>query len=225
MDIAKITPSDAELIGIDIQPKLFPPPEILPANITFQVGSIVELPEEWTNKFALVNQRLLVAALRYSEWNAAIKNMYRVLKPGGWVQLVENIGWVNQAPMLEIYTRLWQNMLKAKGIEGTWPKGADLWKKMVEDAGFVDIRVERYDTPVGKWAGADGEYVKNNIIGLLSGMKELVVQNDGFSVVAGGEEGYERWLEGLAEEMDSEEVKPELEHVLICARKPVEPRD
>ena len=56
---------------------------------TLEVGNILDLPEDRNNKFALVHQRLLVSALKYDEWDQAIKNIFRITAPQGWIQLTE----------------------------------------------------------------------------------------------------------------------------------------
>ncbi|KAH9841078.1 uncharacterized protein C8Q71DRAFT_743255 [Rhodofomes roseus] len=46
-----------------------------------------------TGRFKLVHQRLLIAALRSWEWTVALREIFRVLQPGGWVQLGEVGPW------------------------------------------------------------------------------------------------------------------------------------
>ncbi|KAF5362150.1 hypothetical protein D9756_002801 [Leucocoprinus leucothites] len=222
LDVAETMQRSAQLIGIDIKNNLFPRQEDVPSNVTFQVTSILDIPSEWNDKFSLVNQRLLVAGLRHNEWIMAIENIYRALKPGRWVQLCEHTGWLNPTPLMNVYTALFEVILRAKGIDsGLFPsRTADVWTRMVEDAGFEEIGVEYYEVPVGKWAGEDGGAMTENIVALLQGMKGVVVSNSGFGVIAGGEEGYERWMIDLVEEIDAGKTKPKAGYAVIIARKP-----
>lgn len=87
LDLARNIHPSVALTGIDIQPRLFPVE--YPSNITFGVHSVTNLPGSWTDRFKLVNQRLLNAALTTEQWGLGFQEIYRVLAPGGWIQLLE----------------------------------------------------------------------------------------------------------------------------------------
>lgn len=86
-DLDKAVQPDVVLHGIDIEPRLFPETTKSNTGITFSVGSGLDMPERWNNRFDLVYQRLMIAAWRAVEWPKAIEGMFRVLKPGGYVEL------------------------------------------------------------------------------------------------------------------------------------------
>lgn len=78
---------DNEYHGIDMAPVF--PTDIRPPNVSFQVANVLEsLPFE-DNTFDLVNVRFFMLALRKNEWAIAMKEVYRVLKPGGCIQSLE----------------------------------------------------------------------------------------------------------------------------------------
>jgi len=87
LDLARNIHPTITLTGIDIQPRLFPMEH--PTNISFGVHSVTNLPDSWTDRFKLVNQRLLNAALTTEQWGLAFQEIYRVIIPGGWIQLLE----------------------------------------------------------------------------------------------------------------------------------------
>jgi ubiquinone/menaquinone biosynthesis C-methylase UbiE len=77
----------AQFVGID-QVALFPH-DIRPANVTFQKQDVLlGLPFE-DNTFDLVQMRLFSLAFTRSQWAEALKEAYRVTKPGGFVQFLE----------------------------------------------------------------------------------------------------------------------------------------
>jgi len=47
------------------------------------------------NTFDLIHQRLLIWGLRGPEWPGVLRNHHSLLKPGGWIQLVEG-QWVDR---------------------------------------------------------------------------------------------------------------------------------
>jgi hypothetical protein len=213
-------PTGTQLVGIDIESVLFPPPSGLPSNVTFHKESILHLPPEWTNKFALVHQRCLVGSLRRNEWIIAITNIYNSLKPGGWLQLFEADDWINTGPMLQSFNAFTENYVKVKRGEGLYPGGHFLWKKIMEEAGFVDIHVRLFETPVGKWAGLDGADMEQVLIGFVKGLKEVILQNDGFGVMNGGEEEYTKWMEAIQKEVQEGSTKPACQWAMVLGKKP-----
>lgn len=64
--------------------------KVLNANqFTFSYGNVVKGLPYADNTFDFVHMRLLILALRKEEWPIAIKEVIRVTKPGGMLQLTE----------------------------------------------------------------------------------------------------------------------------------------
>lgn len=62
-------------------------PESRPENISLKVLDIKEpIPEELNGVYDLVHARVLVAAIMPTEWTAVVRNLTKLLKPGGWLQ-------------------------------------------------------------------------------------------------------------------------------------------
>ncbi|CAG8700602.1 1427_t:CDS:2, partial [Funneliformis mosseae] len=73
--------------GLDISPVV--PSTIKPRNINFVGGNVLEgLPFE-DNTFDFVHQRLLVAAIPLDKWQSVVNELVRILKPGGYLELME----------------------------------------------------------------------------------------------------------------------------------------
>ncbi|GAA5806837.1 hypothetical protein MFLAVUS_000185 [Mucor flavus] len=86
MDVATEYPS-VEFIGVDMCDVF--PTNIRPPNVSFQVGNVLERLPFADNSFDIVNTRLFIIALKREEWSTLIKEAYRILKPGGFLQMVE----------------------------------------------------------------------------------------------------------------------------------------
>ncbi|KAI9268925.1 S-adenosyl-L-methionine-dependent methyltransferase [Phascolomyces articulosus] len=79
---------NAHVTGLDMADMF--PTAIRPENVTFQLTNIIDgLPYD-DNTFDFVHMRQLVVGLRATEWPNVIAEIFRVLKPGGLVQLVES---------------------------------------------------------------------------------------------------------------------------------------
>ncbi|KAG1454373.1 hypothetical protein G6F46_008644 [Rhizopus delemar] len=79
--------SHTQFIGVDKLP-LFPQ-DIRPANVTFKEADVLAgLPFE-DNSFDLIQMRLFLVTFNRTQYIESLNEIYRLLKPGGFVQLVE----------------------------------------------------------------------------------------------------------------------------------------
>ncbi|XP_006458604.1 hypothetical protein AGABI2DRAFT_200355 [Agaricus bisporus var. bisporus H97] len=216
-DLAKVTSTKPQYIGVDIESNLFPQASTLPKNISFETQSVLDLPKEWTNKFTLVHQRLIISGLRRHEWEQDIKELYRVVKPGGWVQLFELRIWTS-GPAL---AKHWDLLCKFADDVGLMFR--DIATKLpdfLKQSGFVDIHEDTCDTPLGAWANRDGDDGKKNLMGLLQGLKTPILRGGGYGVV-GSEAEYDELLEEIEKEVDMTPGSTAL-WTMFWARKPSE---
>ncbi|KAJ7172243.1 S-adenosyl-L-methionine-dependent methyltransferase [Mycena filopes] len=200
LDLATSVDSSVSMTGVDIEPRLFPPSP--PKNFDFRIESVTNLPEAWSNTFSLVHQRLLILALQFPEWPVAIQEIYRVLRPDGWIQIDESTPWYEAEypgkPCMEKLTALYRCVARARNL---YVDCTDDIPAMLAQAGFVDIRSEVGVQKMGKWAGEVGVANRTNHIGVLRGLKTPVLQAGGFGYVS-SEAEYDALLEGLEKEWD-----------------------
>lgn len=78
---------NVQFIGVD-QITLHPQ-AIHPCNITFQVQDVLEGLSFEDNSFDFVQMRLFSMTFDRKFWIQALAEVYRVLKPGGYIQLLE----------------------------------------------------------------------------------------------------------------------------------------
>ncbi|KAJ3575562.1 hypothetical protein NP233_g1012 [Leucocoprinus birnbaumii] len=216
LELASKGPKGAQYIGIDMQPRLLPPPSSTPSNVQFIVKSILELPAEWTNRFTFVHQRLLVCALRKKEWPQVLKEIYRVLKPGGWVQLTEVENWV-AGPITRIVQTLVDKAGQHRGTEG-WPGLGNPLVGHLKACGFQNIQLIPHNTPLGASEGEDGSDGKNNIATIFNGIRSHVLECGGFGLV-NSEEKYDELLAQVREEVDASQGG-RIEWFVVYAQKP-----
>ncbi|EJD00022.1 uncharacterized protein FOMMEDRAFT_53200, partial [Fomitiporia mediterranea MF3/22] len=158
LSLSKEVPDSVELVGIDISPSMFP--KEVPGNVKLHVVSSMDMPAEWTNTFTLVHQRLLVAAFTAEQWSKDLAEMFRVLKPGGTIQLMEicNYGSLHvpleKLPATKKVDELIIATLNHKNLLGK-ACGRAL-PRMLEETGFSDVQVEDHQLPLGKQWGEIG---------------------------------------------------------------------
>ncbi|KAK0467082.1 S-adenosyl-L-methionine-dependent methyltransferase [Desarmillaria tabescens] len=200
LSLAEEVPASVSIDAFDIQSNIFP--ESFPPNIHFSLHSVTNLPGEWSDTYSLVNQRFLFTALTEPQWKAALLEIFRVLAPGGWVQLVES------SPLMKNMGEYTQKMQKLL-IE------LFAYKKLVTDVperlpdmltqqGFVNIHSETRALPLGAWAGLDGTQHRDNLIGVFSALHGPILQSGGFEPML-SKEDFDKFLTTLAKEWDNGE--------------------
>ncbi|EED80711.1 predicted protein [Postia placenta Mad-698-R] len=183
LDAMSRLPASVKLYGVDIESRLFPIENesvISRGNTHFSVDTITKLPMEWSDTFAIINQRLLVAALQSAEWEAAAREMYRCLVPGGWVQLGEVGPW-KAGPVTHKHHSLVHTLFASKGL---LLDCAEYIPALLRNAGFINVYTEERAIPVGEWAGEVGIDGRDNFIGVFRGMKTPILNAGGLGYVS-----------------------------------------
>lgn len=81
------------IIGADMSDMF--PTTIRPENVKFELYNVLNGLPYPDDTFDFVHMRLMIIAFRENEWPFVLKEIYRVLKPGGLVQLMESDFTVN----------------------------------------------------------------------------------------------------------------------------------
>lgn len=136
-DLQASSPAKHEYIGTDVEDSLYPSPP--PEGMHFQNQSIKEdFPSDWKNSFDLIHQRFVMAGAAPKTPMSVIENFTELLKPGGWMQLIEmNMTEIPEnGPMLKQLMRMLNEMFAAIGTGANFAKDM---KSMMEKAGLVDV--------------------------------------------------------------------------------------
>lgn len=205
------------LHGIDISSRQFPNEK--PDNVTFSVGSVLALPEGWEKKFHIVHQRLLNAALKASEWPVAVRELYRVLQPGGWVQLGEIQEWpasLGRESAIGRHMRAHLKFLRSREIDIDVGRGLS---DLLRDAGFVNISAKIVQIPMGKSWGPLGIDGSRNLEGVLRAAKIPMMSDGGFGAAA-TEEEYDKLVDDVVKEWDVIEGYSQTYNIVYAQRPP-----
>ncbi|KIK61450.1 hypothetical protein GYMLUDRAFT_243626 [Collybiopsis luxurians FD-317 M1] len=200
---------------IDISDRQFP--RNYPSNVHLSIHSVTELPIEWNGTFSYAHQRLLVSALNDTLWRKAISELFRVLTPGGWVELVEIEGedlHYDIGPFSTKLQAIFRNVYVNNGHSGAL---AAYLPPLLKETGFVDVQLESRRLLVGK-SGENG-YRSDELGKFFSGLKRNVLNGAGFGFVQTGEE-YEEIVQGSVSEWDANSDKAWVAIYTILARKP-----
>ncbi|CEG67564.1 hypothetical protein RMATCC62417_03974 [Rhizopus microsporus] len=142
MDMATEYPS-AQFIGIDQLP-LFPH-DIRPANVTFKQADVLTgLPFE-DNTFDFVQMRLFLLAFNRQQWLDALKEVHRVLKPGGFIQLAEPQLMDPGDDLIVDYTHKIKTVMEFNGFDA---EVCDKLSMLLEKTQFIPVENIRKAVPL-----------------------------------------------------------------------------
>ncbi|KAK7469020.1 hypothetical protein VKT23_003514 [Stygiomarasmius scandens] len=221
LDLAQIVPPSVSIYGVDISTTYFPAIRSSKyQNITLSVHSCTSLPEEWTNKFDLVNQSLLIACLTGNDWIADIRELYRVAKPGGYVQLFEstNAGWDCPLESANGKARALFTALYGKYSLLIDDVGGKI-SRVLADTGFVDICQHTGTYPVNSNIDENGKHGADLSVSWMRQLQPSIMRNSGFGIVK-SDEDFNNLMEELRQEWDS--GVPYKNFVMVWGRKPLQ---
>ncbi|KAJ3122002.1 hypothetical protein HK098_003187 [Nowakowskiella sp. JEL0407] len=150
-DVAETYPK-ATVWGVDMAQSLFEGVEVLP-NMKFFTGNVMErLPFE-DNTFDCVYQRLMILALPADKWDQVIKELLRVLKPGGYLELCEtDPEMIRMGPN---FAKFVNGGNQAMALRGMNPKIVYELPDKMKNAGFQIVSEHSCSFPMG-WDGQHG---------------------------------------------------------------------
>jgi len=176
MEMAADYPNTS-ILGIDTN-QVFPE-TVMPPNCDFDVVDATGPLPYADNTFDLVYIREMVTAIPGTQWNGMLKEVYRVLKPDGWIQANE-IGpnFMNLGPVSNYLIDTSKKGLDKGGydtsISGRLPE-------LLTAAGYADVDQVKVETPLGSWGGTLGTLLKEDFYLGIVALKNWIVLMMGVS--------------------------------------------
>ena len=172
VEMATLFPS-ARVVGLDlVEPPALSAGEPRPVNFTFVRGNVLEGLPFPDGDFDFVHQRLLVAALPAVRWQAAVSELARVTRPGGWVELVEGDLWESDTPAFTLLKQWMYELVARRGIDGSGGTRVDLY---LREAGLTNIYSQKLQLPMGRQAGRLGAMMEADLFSLVEAVRGVTV--------------------------------------------------
>ncbi|KAG1035125.1 hypothetical protein G6F46_013137 [Rhizopus delemar] len=188
---------NSEFTGIDMSDVF--PNNIRPANVTFQIANVLEpLPFE-DDTFDFVNFSLFILALKKDQWIPVMKEVKRILKPGGLYHSREASMLLKGNSFVQWAGQVFTERLIEREQE---PCIIDKMKGLMKEAGFDVIYYQKLPTYPGRSDRLNREFlwdVKHVFKNCQPFLKEHVKVKD---------EEYDAFLDRFVEECQK---KPEVE--------------
>ncbi|KAF6831314.1 methyltransferase domain-containing protein [Colletotrichum plurivorum] len=139
----------AEVIGVDLSP-IQPP--FAPSNVQFQIDDVEEVPWTYGRKFDFVYSRMMTGGI--ADFPKLFRQAFENLEAGGWMEVTDITPVTSDDGTLTEETSLWKwadMLLKGTEAVGRSFDGAKLYKRQMEEAGFVNVREVVYKWPQNRW--------------------------------------------------------------------------
>ncbi|CAP99550.1 hypothetical protein E8E15_007179 [Penicillium rubens] len=138
---------DAILHGYDISTALYPPSRTLPSNVSLHIlDARRDVPVSLWGQYDIVHVRLIAAGLAASEWGRIIRNLAKLLKPGGAMQWEEcNFTNVRHLPGRPDSTIGAATTIGCMFLTAMRPRFEHGWNRLaaeMRNAGLTDVHTE-----------------------------------------------------------------------------------
>ncbi len=155
------------VVGIDLSPISFKEPA--QENCVLRVGNVIAglpFPDEF---FSYTHQRLLVAGITAENWPRVVRELVRVTRPGGWLELVEvDDRMQNAGPATARMQELVQMVSKSLGFDGEVIR--HLGDLLIQE-GLQSVEILPIPIAVGEWAGRVGSMMKRDFLAALTALR------------------------------------------------------
>ncbi|KAF9934917.1 hypothetical protein FBU30_010185 [Linnemannia zychae] len=219
MEMAKEYPS-ATVYGVDLNPDLFPGmSQPVPSNCLFVQSNILNRLSFPDHYFDFVYQRFLYLALTVDDWPVALKELQRVMKPGGWIELFEPCMRVHRAGPRTREVMKWVSKLlqEERGLDFDF--AGEKMKRLCESEmiGFQNVTLERLSIPVGAWGGRVGEAMAENMVLIFHNLQSALRERTNYPRDIAAAKAYGAMVQSWVREC--EENKSYIDYYILVGQR------
>lgn len=164
---------NANVVGTDIATPNQEATEdaIRPENFAFVSGNVLEGLPFGDGAFDFTHMRLLLFAIPEARWPDVTRELVRVTKPGGWIELVETGPQQNGGPTMD---QIVDWITQASMRRGVNPLVGPRIGEYLHASGATKVATRNVALPVGAYGGRVGRLAETDVLGVLAGVKGLV---------------------------------------------------
>lgn len=165
----------ARVAGVDrVPPAALATPGARPANLAFVAADVVEGLPFADAAFDFVHMRLVLGALPTARWPGIARELVRVTRLGGWVELVEGDLSRGGGPAQETLNDWIMRAGLARGVD---PRLGARVGDLLRDASLSNVEVRELTLPIGESGGRVGAMMAVEFLaGVEAWRTEIVTQ-------------------------------------------------
>ncbi|KAG2198770.1 hypothetical protein INT47_010556 [Mucor saturninus] len=161
-----------EVIGVDSD-DMFPAPRNLPNNCQLLVCNVLNGLREFPDaSFDVIHIRFMVLSLNAQEYPQVVKDCWRLLKPGGYIEMLEtDLTVYSPGPVTH---KLNSQMIEVAVSRGLSPKEQANELSTLIPAEAINRQVKYRSIPIGTWGGRIGVLCRDDMINMLTKFQPAV---------------------------------------------------
>ena len=158
----------AHIIGVDVAFSSLPNP--LPTTCLFTHANILHGLPFPDQQFSFTHQRLLVAAIPVAQWPGVVRELVRVTRPGGWIELLEIGDTIQNAGTATKRLLTWMTDI-SRGF-GFEMEVLHHLGDLLKSAGCRSVESQDIPVPLGNWAGNTGQMMLTDVLHGYNALKD-----------------------------------------------------
>lgn len=172
-EMAELFPQ-AKVVGVDIVPPLDEAgtQEKRTPNYSFVAGNVLEGLPFADASFAFVHQRYMIGAIPRDQWPRVLKELARVTRPGGWVEVVEAGTSLGGGSGLQTVDEWVAAVLARRNLDIHLGVHLDTF---LQQAGLQNVVAQNVQLPLGPHGGRVGQLVETDYFAAIQAMRAPVV--------------------------------------------------
>lgn len=139
--------SNSQVLGLDLKPPGLQAGS--PSNLRYNQTDITESWPMNDNSIDFIFQRNMYLHIKQDQWSKLLEEMFRVLKPGGYVELLEvEVCHHNPGPVQQAFQTFFKDQCKELQLDLNF---AETMMSALQELGFIEIEKRVLDIPIGEW--------------------------------------------------------------------------
>ncbi|KAG2236298.1 hypothetical protein INT48_001361 [Thamnidium elegans] len=139
--------TESQVLGIDLKPPVFQHGN--PTNLRYNQTNLNESWPMNDNSVDFIFQRNMYLHIQKDQWPKILEEMFRVLKPGGYIELIESDLWHhNPGPVQQAFQQFFKDQCKLLDLD---LEISSSLTGTIEEKGFLDVEKRILDIPIGEW--------------------------------------------------------------------------
>ncbi len=187
VEMANLCPTSL-VMGVDLDTFLFKPDP--PDNCLLRAGNVLTSLPFPDQMFDYTHQRLLVLAIPAERWPGVIRELVRVTRVGGWLELVEADTQIAHAgPATAHFQTIVDALVNGEPLRHL--------AEMLTHEGVQAVETQPIPLALGEWGGRVGSMLKQDILAAAQALKGMCCQRGFLSA-----EAFDQLVQAMAQEWE-----------------------